>query len=329
MSETSHPVIDTMAKAKDYIEEGKLEEARELLEKGLKILVNERGEGGDPSAEAIILARIGVVLKKQGKYKESVENYERLLELQMKTLGEDDPAVAMTLSHIGVGFFCQAKLKESMEKLERALEIQLDKLGENNLDTVNTYRHMGYVFREERKYENSETILRKCLEIQLQVLPHDHPDLALAYGDLASALQCQQKTAEAIKMRKNSLKSTLKHRGEWHPSLVMEYGNIGVLLKESGKLDQAEKMMNKALEIGKAVHETGGHEISIHTAATYRNIAIVYLDQGRLQDAIHANKEALLMHRRLLGDDHPRTQDTEKIHRHCLGILVEQRNRQN
>ena len=68
---------------------------------------------------------IGIAYMNQGKLNESIEYYQKSLEIRLKTVGEDHPDTADSYNNIGIAYMNQGKFNEAIEYYEKSLEIQL------------------------------------------------------------------------------------------------------------------------------------------------------------------------------------------------------------
>ncbi len=66
---------------------------------------------------------MGIVLQEQGKLEEAMKMYQKSLEMNKKTLGEEHSSVADTYNKMGVLLHNQGKLEKKMKIPKKCLEI--------------------------------------------------------------------------------------------------------------------------------------------------------------------------------------------------------------
>merc|ERR1711965_499905 len=120
-----------------------------------------------------------------GKYDESLEYYNKALEIKLKKLGNDHPGVATTYNNMAGVYDSQGKYDEALKYHNKSLVINLKKLGNDHPHVAETYNNMANVYYSQGKYDESLEYYNKALEIKLKKLGNDHPDMAEIYNNMA------------------------------------------------------------------------------------------------------------------------------------------------
>ncbi|MCP4970106.1 MAG: tetratricopeptide repeat protein, partial [Arcobacter sp.] len=72
------------------------------------------------------------VYKSKAQYEKALENYEKDLKIQLKTLGENNPYTATSYNNIGVVYYLKAQYDKALDNYEKALIILKNTLGINH-----------------------------------------------------------------------------------------------------------------------------------------------------------------------------------------------------
>lgn len=125
---------------------GQYTEAISYYEESLQIKKFQRT--GDDDAMGSLFNDLGLVLCKQGKRKEALENFEKSLTIYRKVFGtEDHISVAATLGNMGLLLRDQGRYHEALEKHQHSLKIY-----ENIYDTdfnenfINGLKNIGEIY---------------------------------------------------------------------------------------------------------------------------------------------------------------------------------------
>lgn len=163
----------------------------------------------------------------------------------------------------------------------------------------------------------------KC-KPQLARLPQthgeDHPGVVRIYHDNAGLLEGQNWLGDAVQMLDKSIEicERIWRRKDfdidtWYATVRSKAG----VQRKQGDIEAAAGLLNKLLvtqlEMVGTMHHT--------TADTYESLGAINVEQGNLEDEMIAHAKALEIRRKVLGNDHPRTQRLEA----CLEPLKRQK----
>ena len=69
---------------------------------------------------------IDAVYTSQGKYEEALDQYGRVLEIEIRVLGQDHPDVAASYNNIGIVYDSQGKYEEALAQYQKVLQVFLE-----------------------------------------------------------------------------------------------------------------------------------------------------------------------------------------------------------
>ena len=164
--------------------------------------------------------------------------------------------VAESLAVLGNVYEKQGMYTESMECLEKALGVQLKELGEEHATVADTYAKLGWTCSRDGKYDKAMEYHQKGLSIRLKVHgEEDHVDVGDSHNALGGIYDDQGKYEEALKHYEIALRIKIEARYNMVPSL------------------KHWQCTRKSLLVRPRV-------------ATYNNMAIVYMKQGKYDEAL-------------------------------------------
>jgi len=286
--------IDAMIRvAKDLEEKCSFAEA---LEQHVKILSVQ----DDEVQAATTLLNIGIVLEKQGKFKESLAKLQESLQIKVKVLGDDHVEIAEIVDQIGVVLKDLGKFEEALQKHKQALGIQEKKLGPDHVDVARTSIHIADVLQAQGMFEKAQEKYQAALEILVCELGHFHKDVATAVDKIGVTLCSQGKFEEALEKHQAVLDIRLEKPGNEHVDFATTYHNMGRVLQKQGQYKKALEFYTKALNI--RTDKLGDDHVDV--AKTYKNMGIVFWRQGDNKKALEYYQKALEIEIKALGHDH-------------------------
>ena len=238
-----------------------------------------------------------------GDYDNALPYYEKALELQLQTYGEESEEVVGSYNSIGDVYYYKNEHDAARRYYDKALAICLRALGENHPATAESYNNIGTLYYAQNEYDTALEYYEKALTIELRVLGEIHPDVARRYGNIAYTYYTKGDYDTALDYYEKALAIRLEVLGESHPDTVTSYNNIGSVYGDKGDYDTALGYHEKALAISLEVLG----ESHPATATDYNNIGSVYSEKGDYDTALGYYEKALAIRLEVLGESHPAT----------------------
>jgi tetratricopeptide (TPR) repeat protein/predicted Ser/Thr protein kinase len=178
------------------VAEGKSEEARVVLEKGLAVQVRAYGEGSWQEGSALTnLASAYLDLR---RYDRGIDLDERALAILAKALGPAHPRLATPESDIGVALAMEGKPAAAEPHLRHAAEIAEGAFGPEHWQTAAFLDNLGQCLGDQGKFAESLTVHERALAGKERTLRADHPELADSLEGIARAELGLGEPAKAI-----------------------------------------------------------------------------------------------------------------------------------
>jgi CHAT domain-containing protein/uncharacterized protein HemY len=274
---------------------------------------------GDPFVEAQNAVQQGRNLYKDGKYPESLEQYERALErfraasnlqgeadvisdiaIVYRKLGDLDQSLALqqraakiyedigdirgqarALRRIGVLYHHRGKLFQAIAAQEEALELMNKANDQEGIATV--FTNLGTIYGDLGRFQDARSDFERALQIYTQL--QNQEGVSYTLGDLGQLFLYLGDSQQALQYLDQSLaiKRTLSDtRGEANTLL-----NTGTAYKNLGDFQKALTFYYKALDIYKQLNDLYGE------AATLGSIGSTYEELGDLDQALEFQLQSL------------------------------------
>ena len=109
--------------------------------------------------DAMSFHKLASAYYSQGEYAKSLEMYEKVLGIKLKSLGPDHPDTAATYDGIGNVYVSQGEYAKALEMYEKTLGIELKAFGPDHPDTAATYHGIGTVYEKQSEYAKALEML--------------------------------------------------------------------------------------------------------------------------------------------------------------------------
>jgi tetratricopeptide (TPR) repeat protein len=263
-------------------------------DKDLRVLMDHIREETFPDAEGWY--RLGLVLRKMGRFDKSQQVYETLLDQTT-----DDSERAPIYHHIAWAKDEQGEYEEAITFYDKTIEIYKKTLPPNHLNFASTYNNIGMVYDSMGDYPKALSYYEKALEIKKQSLPPNHPDLASSYGNIGIVYDSMGDYPKALSSHEKALEIRKQALPPNHPSLAMSYNNIGVVYDNMGDYPKALSSLEKTLEIQQQSLPPNHPDL----ATSYYNIGLLYEKKGDYSKARSFYERAVNIAQQSLPLNHP------------------------
>jgi serine/threonine-protein kinase len=317
------------------------DEARALYEEALDI---ERQSRGAVTAQgAVLLAALGSLDREQGELAAAEERLKRALAVLVETKGDDSPEATDVRESLAVTCSMRDRQAEAASLQARVSEWRARRLGADDPRTLTSrYNQANYLLVLGRTAE-ATPILEDVVARQRRILGPRHDSFASSLKVLAVALDLAGRTeealprsAEALAIHREALgadnvqvvhgvliRSAIESRTARLSEAVHGCGEAlrffathkgfgarweantlsvcGMVLAEAGRLEEAEGRLAEAVARFRGANMEG-----VFPARALDALGDVTRRRGQTARAIELGREAVAMHTRFAGDDHPK-----------------------
>ena len=251
----------------------------------------------------VLLIGFGRTHEILANYPESLEWYQKALDIYEKVLGKEHPYTAVSYNNIASVHHRQGDYSKALELHQKALNIREKVLGTEDPYTAKTYNNIAAAYSKQGNYPKALEWFQKALAIREKVLGTEDPDTSTTYNSIAEVYRVQGDYPKALEWFQKALAIREKVLGPEHPSTATTYNNMASVYSDQGDHADALKLYQKALGV---LEKVLGKEHP-DTATTYNNIAAVYYSQGDYPKALELYQKALDIFEKALGTEHPHT----------------------
>ena len=260
--------------------------------------------------EADALERLAMVLHRQGRYDEAVQQQERALEILRRIHREESSAVdelevALATDALGNMVAAQGRQHEAIELHRRALAIQERALGPNHLDVARSLNNLGSALIQQDARKGLPPLMR-ALAIREQVLGPEHPEVFSVVNNLGVAHQVLGQARDARIYLARALELGRSTLGPRHPSVGSVLINLGKVHEQLGDLTAARRYFRECLD----VWEEGLGPEHPKLALALGNLGELSSAERDYDTAREYHERALALRRSALGDAHPLVADS-------------------
>ena len=279
-----------------YTDQAKYASALPLYQQAINVYRESSGEDADL---ALFLNNLARLYGYQGKYKEAEARYKESIAMFRQVGGAQHPDLALALNNLGYLYDLQARDKLAEQSYKQALNIYRALFGDVHPRVGMCLSNLGRLYGEQGKFGLAEPMQKRALEIYRRVYGERHPETAACLSYLGELYASQQRYAEAAPLQQMATGIHRSTLGD-HPITAASINGLGLLYSAMGTHEKAEKLHRQALVMRRSIHGTDEHK---DIGQSHHNLALVYRQMDRLQEAETHEREALRIYRATLSDD--------------------------
>lgn len=238
-----------------------------------------------------LLYETGCYLHARALNEQAEPLFQKALEIRKQVLGFKHPDTADTLQDLAWLYLDQGKYEKAAPRYRLAFYIRCKELGAKDPKTAYTLQCLARVYKEQDQYKQAEPLLKNAQEIFKQVS-----------GDIDANTAC------------------ILHYLAWFYKYISQYTQSTQLFYAA----QSEQLFQKALETREQV--LGAEHPD--SASTLHDLARLYQDQGKYDQAEPLFQKALEIREQQLGPEHPNT-TTVRENYNALVKVMKQREKGN
>jgi tetratricopeptide (TPR) repeat protein len=313
--------------------QGKLQEALDLYQQGLKIrqtlVAQDKSNSGWERDLSVSYQKVGGVLVAQGKLQDALDLYQQSLKIR-QTLAEQDKSnsgwqrdLSRSYEKVGGVLVAQGKLQQALDACHQSLAIakHLAEQDQSNSgwqrDLLASYNKVGDVLVAQGKLQEALDSYQLGLAIAKHLTEQDQSnsdwqrDLSVSYEEVGDALVPQGKLQEALNLYQQCLKIQQalaeqdQSNSDWQRDLSVGFDKVGNVRVAQGKLQDALDAYQQALAITKRLAEQDqSNSVSQRgLVVSCSKVGDVLAAQGKLQDALDAYQLGLAIAKHLVEQD--------------------------
>lgn len=236
----------------------------------------------------------------------------------------------------------QSYMPDELKAAEEAYSRARSELGDTDPQTAQALFALAQTLIGFQRFEEAEVRSRELLTLFESEFGTGHPNTGYPLDLLATSLRGQGKVEEALKFREMGYERLVGHFGAEHEMALQRARSLAIDYAELGRLEEATTVLNANMPHAKTIpplyskylntkafvaRESGGAEKAIPVmeqliaferengqeqsgefASNLYNLATLYLDADRKQDALAMSSEAGMIALQTYGPEHPAAQ---------------------
>ncbi|MDX1944997.1 MAG: tetratricopeptide repeat protein [Pirellulaceae bacterium] len=277
----------------------RFDEAHDHLRRALKI----HEQGPETLSMAICLNAIGWAYYEAGRYRDSLEMYQRGLSIREKLLGPEHADVAANLADLADNQIELGDYPQSLALRERAYAIREQALGPEHLSTIRSLSELGASHDRMGNFTKAREFYEKTLALREKQLGPDDRLVGYSLNHLCLLYSRMGLAAESEKAGLRAIAIAEKTAGKDSLDIAFCLNNLGLLYSSRSDYAPARQHLARAL----AIRERKLGPTHPQTGISLNNLALVYMDLRDYAQAIPLFLRALDISRKFNGPEHPDT----------------------
>ncbi len=288
-----------------YLNVGQYDEAQPLFEESVALL---RRLLGDEHPDTLTNRNnLASSFSFRGMYAESLEVRLPLVEDQIRVLGRRHPSTLLSMGNLAVLYQDLDRYDEALELGREVLELQREVHGRDHPNTLVTLENLGRALFSIGDDEESFAISEEVLEARKRVLGPDHPDVAKTLLNQGMILESMGEQERALERFETSLAQLRRTLGDWHPRTIDALEQVAQASRAMREFERAAECYGELIE----VRRFAGADDLDFAYLLYAWSGMLY-QAGEYEAAVAPADEALALYRRLVGDRHASTLETQE-----------------
>jgi tetratricopeptide (TPR) repeat protein len=254
---------------------------------------------------------MAVNLDMSGKFEQAEALYKECMKQRHDLLGAIHDDTLTSVSYLAAFFYKFGRLDEAEPLFQRLTDACEMKLGPTHPKTIGSVNNMAYLNYCQGNFPKAESLFRICLQ-PLAYNPHR----LLAMRNFGSMLALHQRYDEAEPIYQECWEDAVSSLGEDHPTTKVALSNLALLYRKQNNVEKAIPLYEKIVLQENSVEDAGiesstnkKHD-TLSRLGPMGNLATLYCQGGRFQDAERLYLELLPQSKTILGDNHPNTLQT-------------------
>lgn len=271
----------------------KQEEATKLYR---EVVESYRKTGDKTEPYAAALTNLAGVLRKQQKFEEA-DPYAREAVAVMEQVSSPDPKRLITAeSNLAKLLIEESQFDESRKLFEKVLT-QIDTVyGESSQRAMEPLTDLSALASITGDSARAISLLQRVVDIGNKALPADSPDVTTAISNLANAYRENKQYDKALALYTDVVERQKRIHGEISKETADALDDIALMAREQGQA-AAEDTFKKVIEI----REKLSSQDPAALGTSLNNLAKLYRDQGKFDEAEKLFQRALVVRERTFG----------------------------
>ena len=245
---------------------------------------------------------LGIVLDRQGRYKDAERSYRDALALQQQLYGRTHGDIARTLKEFAQAMNDDGDLKSAIAMMQKAVAMQRTLRGAApHPDLADAINDLGQLLEDNGDYDQAENLYLESIAMDRRLYGDKHVKIADGLNNLAGVLQEKNDLKNSESTYRQALDMKRELLGELNPLVAITLNNLAFVQYDRGEVHVALATLREALDVYRKLFPEDHPDV----AAVTNRIGFWLTLAGDYAAADRHIQEGLAMRRRLFGDANP------------------------
>ena len=249
-------------------------------------------------------------LQREGEYNYSIEeydislkNYEQVLEMKRKLLGDEDRETGIAYANLAGVLLKLGQFKKSHVLYNKALNIYEKYHGNENLLIASVLSNIAMTYELEAEYQTALDCYFKSLDIKLKIFGENNSSTASSFNNIARMYELLGNHKDSYIYHQKALDIYNELNGEINVDSARIYNSIGLIYTKVLKYEEAIACFKKCIDISISCPEDN----RALTATSYNNLGLVLYNKGEYDESIKCFNYSIDIRKKIHGPYHPDT----------------------
>ncbi|KAL7486343.1 hypothetical protein ACHAW6_015561 [Cyclotella cf. meneghiniana] len=274
------------------------DKAMELFQQALAMRISCLGP--DHVDVATTLNNIGRIYVQNDQFDRALGYYQDALRIRRISLGTNSLDYAATAFNAGQSLHQKGELDEAAKLYHEFLRVATMKFGRSHRDVAVVLSGIAQIHQEKREFDKALELYEESLSAGKAALGEYHPEIAMLLNRMGNFHFERERLDDALKCYRRGLRIEKKVLRPDHPNVIVTYSNLGEIHRQRNEWDEAAKMYSEALEILRRKYNGVDNP---DVASTLNTLGLIHDQRGDTCLSLHFLQDALMMRRRLMGNN--------------------------
>lgn len=251
--------------------------------------------------------QIANIMRAQGRYEESLDLDQEVLERQRAVLDdEDDQHILMTTSSVAADLRGLGRLSEALRYDEETYRKYGEIYGEDHARTLSAANNLAVALRLSGEYHKARDLDRRTLELREAIQLHDHPLTIESAVNLGRDLRDCGDYEESVTLLQRAYERCLRNPRltQGSPTVLNTAKGLAGSLRRAGRAAEAEELVRHVL---RSTPTPDGEKSSSEQLLLEMSLAGDIAAQGRREEGLDLIRRVHRDLRDSLGEGHSQT----------------------
>ena len=278
------------------LNKGLYEEATTFYQKSLQTTLEHSGPGD--TTLVMVYNNLGITAYQLGLYEQSLEYYSKAREIIDLGQISKNKHVGFTYQNLGIYYATLGNYELAGQYFSKTLEIFSNLFDENDSRLGRYYLNYGRMLLLTGHMEEALSLLKRAEQIIQKNFGPDYTTIGLIMMNKAAIYTSFSDYERAFNYTNRALAILLKNFPNGHPDILRAYLNLGHYHEIKENYEGAIEFYKMSIDRDRAVPAN---------IKTYRNMARIFNNQGKKEEADRYYSLAIDESIRIFGNEHPET----------------------